>query len=79
MYLLFSLQEAGQVICVEVIFEVAVGEHEEVQIPAGRHHLVEGTELLEAQRPLVVICICLLQQGQSFFFHFEELQMFLQA
>lgn len=60
MYLLFSLQEASQVVSVEVVFEVAVGEHEEVQIPAGRHHLVEGAELLEAQRPLVVICIRLL-------------------
>lgn len=60
-YLLFGLQEAGQVVGVQVVFMVAVGEHEEVQIPAGRHHLVEGAELLKAQRPLVVVCICLLQ------------------
>lgn len=26
-YLLLSLQEAGQVICVQVVFVVAVGEH----------------------------------------------------
>ncbi len=60
MYLLLSLHEAGQVPCVEMVFVVAVGEHEEVQIPAGRHHLVEGAELLKAQRPLVVIRVCLL-------------------
>lgn len=47
-YLLLCLQKAHQVICVKVVFEVAVGEHEEIQIPAGRHHLVEGAELLEA-------------------------------
>ncbi len=64
-YLLLSLQEAGQVICVEVVFEVAVGEHEEVQIPAGRHHLVEGAELLKAQRSLVVVCVCLLRNGHK--------------
>lgn len=59
-YLLLSLEKARQVVCVDVVFEVAVGEHEEVQIPAGRHHLVEGAELLEAQRSLVVICVCFL-------------------
>lgn len=34
-YLLLSVEETGKVICVQVIFEVAVGEHEEVQIPAS--------------------------------------------
>lgn len=60
-YLLFSLQEAFQVICVQVVLVVAVGEHQQVQIAPGRHHLVEGTELLEVQRALVVICVSLLQ------------------
>lgn len=60
MYLLLSVEETGQVVCIQVIFEVAVGEHEEVQIPASRHHLVEGAELLEAKGSLVVIGICLL-------------------
>lgn len=59
--LLLVLQEASQVIRVQVVFVVAVGEHEEVQVSAGRHHLVERAELLEAQRALVVICICLLR------------------
>lgn len=35
MYLLLSAEEPGQVVWVQVIFEVAVGEHEEVQIPAS--------------------------------------------
>lgn len=34
-YLLLCLQEAGQVVRVEVVFVIAVGEHEEVQVPAG--------------------------------------------
>lgn len=62
MYLLLSVEETGQVVCVQVIFEVAVGEHEEVQIPASRHHLVERAELLEAQGSLVVIGVCLLHK-----------------
>lgn len=60
-YLLLSLQEAFQVICVQVILVVAVGEHQQVQIAPCRHHLVEGTELLKVQRALVVICVSLLQ------------------
>lgn len=47
-YLLLRLQEAGQVLKVQVVFVVAVGDHEEVQISARGHHLVEGAELLEA-------------------------------
>lgn len=62
-YLLLGLQEAGQVVCIQMVFVVAVGEHEEVQISASRHHLVEGAELLKVQRPLVVICVCLLHTG----------------
>lgn len=61
LYLLLSLQEAGQVISVEMVLVVAVAEHEQVQIPAGRHHLVEGTKLLKAQSSLGVICVCLLR------------------
>lgn len=61
-YLLLSAEETGQVVCVQVIFEVAVGEHEEVQIPPSGHHLVERAELLEAQGSLVVIGICLLHK-----------------
>lgn len=64
-YLLLRLQEASDVICVQVVFVVAVGEHKEVQISAGRHHLVEGAELLEPQSSLFVICVCLLQQSYS--------------
>lgn len=67
-YLLLSLQEAFQVICVQVVLVVAVGEHQQVQIAPRRHHLVEGTELLKVQRALVVICVSLLQHtavGQS--------------
>lgn len=60
MYLLLSLQEAGQVVCVQVVFVVAVGEHEKVQVPACRHHLVERAELFKAQRSLVVVCVRLL-------------------
>lgn len=59
-YLLLNLQEAGQVGGVQVVFVVAVREHEEVQVPAGRHHLVEGAELLKAQLALVVVSVCLL-------------------
>lgn len=39
---------------------VAVGEHEKVQVPACRHHLVERAELFKAQRSLVVVCVRLL-------------------
>lgn len=60
-YLLLGAEEPGQVVWVQVIFEVAVGKHEEVQIPAGRHHLVERAELLKAQGSLVFIRICVLQ------------------
>lgn len=59
-YLLFSLQEPSQVVRVQVVLVVAVGKHKEVQVPAGGHHLVEVTELLEAQGPLVVVCVGLL-------------------
>lgn len=59
-HLLFGLQEADQVVRVQVVFVVAVGEHEEVQVPARRHHLVEGAELFKVQRALVVICVRLL-------------------
>lgn len=34
-YLLLRVEEPGQVVYVQVILEVAVGEHEEVQIPAS--------------------------------------------
>lgn len=64
MYLLLVLHKASQVVGVEVVFVVTVGEHEEVQVPAGRHHLVEGAELFEAQRPLVIICVCLLRNDK---------------
>lgn len=59
-YLLLHLQEAGKVDAVQVVLVVAVGEHEQVQIAARRHHLVEGAELLKVQGALVVICVCLL-------------------
>lgn len=72
MYLLLSAEKTGQVICIQVIFEVAVSEHEEVQIPASGHHLVERTELLEAQGSLVVIGICLLhKRSRHVCFHFS--------
>ena len=41
---------------------VAVGQHEQVEIPAGGHHLVEGAELLKAQCAPVVIRVGLLQR-----------------
>ena len=59
-YLLLCLQEPGQVICVHVVLVVAVGEHQQVQVSPGGHHLVEGAELLKAQRSLLVVCVCLL-------------------
>lgn len=62
-YLLLRVEEPGQVVYVQVILEVAVGEHEEVQIPASWHHLVEGAELLKAQSSLVLVCIGLLTKG----------------
>lgn len=62
-YLLFCLQEAGKVVCVQVVFVVAVGEQEEVQIPAGWHHLIERAELFKSQCPLVVICVSFLHTG----------------
>lgn len=60
MYLLLGLQEAGQVVCVQVVLVVAVGEHEKVQVPACGHHLVEGAELFEVQSSLLVIRVRLL-------------------
>lgn len=65
MYLLLSVEETGQVVCIQVISEVTIGEHEEVQIPASGHHLVERAELLEAQGSLVLIGICLLHKRST--------------
>lgn len=62
-HLLLRVEEPGQVVYVQVILQVAVGEHEEVQIPASWHHLVEGAELLKAQSSLVLVCVCLLTKG----------------
>lgn len=45
-----------------MVLQVAVGEHEQVKVPTSGHHLVEGTELLEAQRPLVVVGVGLLRR-----------------
>ena len=61
-YLLLQLQEAYQVGGVQVVFVVAVGEHEQVQVPPCGHHLVEGAELLKVQRALVVISVCFLEE-----------------
>lgn len=75
--LLLVLQEAAQVGGVQVVLQVAVGQHEQVQVPAGRHHLVEGAELLEAQRPLVVVGVGLLHRPEQpiseWFFNFKDI------
>lgn len=60
-HLLLHLQEALEVGRAQVVLVVAVGQHEQVEVPARGHHLVEGTELLEAQSALVVVGVCLLQ------------------
>ena len=65
LYLLVQLQEAGQVAGVKVVHVVAVGEHEQVEVTACRHHLVEGTKLLKAQGALVVIGVCLLGRREE--------------
>lgn len=64
-HLLLHLQEALEVSGVQVVLVVAVGQHEQIEVPAGGHHLVEGTELLKAQCTLMVICVCLLQAKAS--------------
>lgn len=61
-HLLFDLQKACQVICVQVVFVVTVGEHQQVQIPSSRHHLIEGAELVKAQSSLVIIRVGFLEK-----------------
>lgn len=40
---------------------VAVGDHDQVEVSTCGNHLVEGAELIEAQRTLDLICVCFLQ------------------
>lgn len=59
------LQEAGEVVGVQVVLQVTVGEHEQVKVPTSGHHLVEGAELLEAQSALVVVSVGFLQTSHQ--------------
>lgn len=67
------LQEAGEVIRVHVVFVVAVGEHEQVQVSASGHHLVEGAELLKVECSLIVVSVCLLQDQNQNQNHLQSL------
>lgn len=66
-HLLFSLKEAFEVICIQVVFMVAVGEHQQVEIAPCWHHLIERAELLKSQSALVVISVCLLKSEMEKF------------
>lgn len=46
-HLLLHLQKALQVRSVQMVLMVAVGQHEQVEVSASGHHLVEGAELLK--------------------------------
>lgn len=60
-HLLLGLEEAFEVVCVQVVFMVAVGEHQQVQVSPCWHHLIKRAELLKSQSALVVISVCLLK------------------
>lgn len=60
-HLLLIAQEVGELVGGQVILPVAVGHHEQEQVPSQRHHLVEDGELLISQRALLVISVCLLR------------------
>lgn len=66
-HLLFSLKEAFEVICIQVVFMVAVGEHQQVEIAPRWHHLIERAKLLKSQSALVVISVCLLKSEMEKF------------
>lgn len=60
-HLLLIAQEVGELVGGQVILPVAVGHHEQEQVPSQRHHLVEDGKLLVSQSALLVIGICLLR------------------
>lgn len=61
LYLLFIFQEACKVMEIHDFFLIAVGDQDQIEVSAGGNHLVERTEFLEAQRALVLVCVCFLQ------------------
>lgn len=69
-HLLLVAQEVGELVGGQVILPVAVGHHQQEDVPSQGHHLVEDGELLVSQRALLVVGVGLLRvssRGDCFF------------
>lgn len=60
-HLLLIFQKAREVVEIHDFLLIAVGDHYQVEVSARGNHLVERAEFFEAQRALVLICICILE------------------
>lgn len=60
-HLLLVAQEVGQLVGSQVVLPVAVGHHQQEDVPPQGHHLVEDGKLLVGQRTLLVVGVGLLR------------------
>lgn len=66
-HLLLVAQEVGELVGSQVILPVAVGHHQQEDVPSQGHHLVEDGKLLVGQRPLLVVGVGLLRGKECLF------------
>lgn len=71
-YLLLVAQEVGELVGGQVILPVAVGHHQQEDVPSQGHHLVEDGKLLVGQRTLLVVGVGLLRANSRGEWFYED-------